>query len=60
MMKGGEEPKKCISYVWKTRILTAFMRHAAYNMFSPPQNVAYFIMLSLVVHIMFILYIKVW
>jgi len=59
-MKEGEDPKKCISYVYKTRTLTELIRHAAWNLFSPPQNATYFITLCSVVHIIFIFSIKVW
>jgi hypothetical protein len=59
-MKEGEDPKKCISYIYKTTILTEFTRHAALNLFSPPQNATYFIMLCSVVYTIFIFFIKVW
>jgi hypothetical protein len=48
----------CIFFIYSIDIRTEYFKHAAYSPFFPLQNVVYFIMLPVLVHVLFTFYIQ--
>ena len=48
----------CILYIYSTNICTENFKHAAYSLFFPLQNAAYFIMIPFLVPVLFTFYIQ--
>jgi hypothetical protein len=50
--------KRCILYIYSTNICTEYFKHALYSPFFSLQNAVCFIMLTCLVHVLFIFYIQ--